>query len=98
MLHYVTHYIYIYILYGKNGNRSIYHIYHFYHIGILYRIFSLTVVLSTHKEEDKYMSKYSYGFRFINDGEARPPKKRLDTQTKMFQAHMMKPRRKKKKA
>lgn len=44
------------------------------------------------------MSKYSYGFRFVNDGEAQPPKKRLDTQTKMFQAHMMKPRRKRKKS
>ncbi len=56
-------------------------------------------VLLFHKytrKEGEGMSKYDYGFRFINDGEIHPPRKKAGLESKLFQANRLKSRKKKK--
>lgn len=43
------------------------------------------------------MGNPNYGFRFVNDGEFQPPKKRIQTDTKIFQASKMKQNKKRRK-
>ncbi|RZT02112.1 hypothetical protein EV209_0217 [Cuneatibacter caecimuris] len=40
------------------------------------------------------MSNPNYGFRFIDDGIAEPKKKRVETQSKIFQASKLKKNKK----
>ena len=43
------------------------------------------------------MSKFDYGFRFIDDGEVHPPRKKAGIESRLFQANRLKNRKKKKK-
>lgn len=48
-------------------------------------------------KEGESVSKYDYGFRFINDGEVHPPRKKAGLESKLFQANRLKSRKKRKK-